>query len=152
MGANIRRERPIGVAVPFSREQVDLFLCEVGVDHSKGDAVESAIPYSKERILPGVWHGQDVVNVQMSPILVPDRLPFRRWRGLSWVTVCPLLPNELVMLLAPHHTRKCLSLNVPEIIGHRQWADSVVKIISLLPSPLNNVVELFLVKVGVILS
>lgn len=87
----------------------------------------------------------------MLPIVVPDSPSlFRRW-GLGGVAVGPLLPDELVVLLAPHHTRECLTLDVTEVVGHRQGADTVIEVISLLSSSLHDIVKHFFVEIRFLL-
>jgi 1,6-anhydro-N-acetylmuramate kinase len=72
-----------------------------------------------------------------------------RWRWwLAGVAGCPLVPDEEIVLLAPHHARKCLSLNVAEIVSHGQVADMLVEVVGYLSSPLNDVVELLHVELS----
>src|SRR5690349_19833584 len=87
----------------------------------------------------------------MFPRGVSNSLPASRRRRLVGITICPLIPNEKIVLLAPHHAGKSLPLNVSEIIGHGKRADVVVKVIGLLSLLLDHLVELFLVEVGVTL-
>lgn len=54
------------------------------------------------------------------------------------------------MLFAPHHARESLSLDVAEVIRHRQRADSVIEFISLLSALLNDVVEFLFIKVRLV--
>lgn len=83
----------------------------------------------------------------MFPCGITNPLAARRWRRLAGVAVCPLLPDEKVMLLAPHHAGEGLSLDVTKVVSHGQGADVVVKVVSLLLLALDDVVELFLVEV-----
>jgi len=78
--------------------------------------------------------------------LVANALPIGRRRGLAWIAICPLLPDEQIMLLAPHHSRKCLSLDIAEIVCHGQRADVIVEVIGFFSLLLNHVVEFLFVQ------
>jgi hypothetical protein len=82
------------------------------------------------------------------PGRIAKALPARRWWWLARVAGCPLVPDEEIVLLAPHHARKCLSLNVAEIVGHGQGANVVVEVVGFLSPSLYDVVELLLVEVS----
>ena len=58
--------------VPFAQQQNELFLCEIGVDDRERNTVERQVPRRVPRILPLVRHRNDVVVVEMRPILVPS--------------------------------------------------------------------------------
>lgn len=51
------------------------------------------------------------------------------------------------MLFAPHHARKGLSLNVAQVIRHRQGAYSVVKVVGFLFAALDNVIKFLFVEI-----
>lgn len=97
----IRRQLSVGMHVPLSGKQVELFLRKLRVHHGKRNTVERRIPCGKERILPGVGHGQDIIQVHMLPMRVSDVLAIRRWWRHIGVTIGPLIPDKVVMLLAP---------------------------------------------------
>lgn len=142
-----RRQLAIRMAVPLSGEQVDLLLCKIRVHHGKRDAVESTVPSSKERVFPRIRHGQDVINVQMFPLRVSDSFPARwRWR-LGRISIGPLIPNELIILLAPHHTRESLALNVTQVITHWEGADAVVKVVRFVSALLDGVIEFLFIEI-----
>jgi hypothetical protein len=142
-----RRKLAIRMAVPLASEEIELFLGEVRVDHGEGDAVKASVPRSKEGVLPRIRHRQDVIAMKVLPRSIADALPTRGWWRLARVTVRPLLPDEEIVLFAPHHACECLSLDIAEVISHRQGADVVVEVVGLLPLPLNDVVKLLLVEV-----
>jgi hypothetical protein len=58
----------------------------------------------------------------------------------------------MIVLLRPHHAGESLSLNVAQIIGHGKRTESVVELVCLLLAALNNIIELFLVKVAIVSS
>lgn len=142
-----RRKLAIRMAIPLAGEKIELLFGKVRIDHGEGDAVKASIPRSKEGVLPRIWHRQDVIAVKVLPRRVANALPTWGWWRLARVTVRPLLPDEEIVLLAPHHACECLSLDVTEVIGHRQRADVVVEVVGLLPLPLDDVVELLFVEV-----
>ena len=61
-----------------------------------------------------------------------------------------MVPNKVVMLLAPHHSGEGLSLDISEIIGHGKGAKSVVELVRLFPSSFNDIVKLLFIEVGVV--
>lgn len=84
----------------------------------------------------------------MLPLGVPDGFPIR-WRGrLAGITVGPLVPNELIVLLAPHHSSESLALDVSKILTHGQRADSIVEVIRFVFTPFNDLIEFFFVEIG----
>src|SRR5437667_7066927 len=96
-------ELPVRVHVPLAREQDELLLCEVRVDHGKRNAVEREIPRGKPRILPVVRHREDVVNVNMRPLAVAAALPAGGWGLSGRIAVEPRLDDIMVKLLGPEH-------------------------------------------------
>lgn len=54
------------------------------------------------------------------------------------------------MLLAPHHARERLTLNISQIINHGQRANSVIELIGLFSSLFNDVVKLLFVQVRLV--
>ena len=42
----------VWMEIPFSGENIELFLCEFRIDHGEGDTVEGSIPSGEERIFP----------------------------------------------------------------------------------------------------
>src|ERR1700751_4663544 len=72
---------PVGMHVPLAQKQDQLLFGKIRVDDRERNTVESQIPRRVPRIFPFVRHGDDVVVVEMSPILVSSVLPlFRRRR------------------------------------------------------------------------
>lgn len=68
------------------------------------------------------------------------------------VAICPLVPDELVVLLAPHHAREGLALDITKIIGHWQGADSIIKVICFLASLFDYLIENLFIEVLLVLS
>src|SRR5947209_164524 len=135
--------------VPFSCKKVKLLLGEVRVDHSKWNAMERGIPCSKERIFPRIRHRKDIVQIHVFPIGVANSFSsFWRW-WLARITISPLIPYEVVMLFRPQHAGQSLSLDVSEIVIHRQRAYSPKELVSLSPSLLDDIVQQFFVQIAV---
>jgi hypothetical protein len=85
------------------------------------------------------------------PLSVSDVLPLWRGRRLCGVAVGPLIPNEVIVLLRPHHARECLSLDVSQIFVNGKRADTVVEVVCFVFSPFYDVVELLLVQIRIVL-
>ena len=86
----------------------------------------------------------------MFPSRISNILPRGRGRWHGRITVRPVVPDEVIMLLCPHHTRESLSLNVAQIVSHGKGAESVVELVRLLLAALNNIIEVFFVEVAVV--
>ncbi len=86
--------------------------------------------------------------MHMLPVLITDAFPTRgRWYG-TLVSVSPLVPNEMVILLAPQHAGQGLSLDVSKVICHRKRADTLVELVSLKFPLFDYFVEVLLVKIA----
>src|SRR5262245_51261126 len=75
----------------------------------KGDTVEGEIPCGVPRVLPLVWHRDDVHVVQVAPVVVaatPTGVR-RGWTGR--VTVQPAQDVVVVELLGPEHPAERLA-------------------------------------------
>ena len=137
----------VGVHAPFAGEEIELLLCESRIDHCERDAVKGCVPGGEEGVLPGVRHGENIIQMHVLPLSVANGLPLgRRWRHAG-VAVRPLVPNEVVVLLAPHHASQCLALNVAQVVGHRHGVDLPVELVGLGETLVHDIIKLFLVKV-----
>src|SRR5271156_5190976 len=127
--------------VPLSCKKVKLLLGEVRVDHGKWYAMERGIPCCKEWIFPRIRHRKDVIQIHVFPIRVANSLSsLRRW-WLARITISPLIPYEVVMLFRPQHAGQSLSLDVSEIVIHRQRAYPPKELISLSLSLRDDIVQ-----------
>jgi len=61
-----------------------------------------------------------------------------------------VVPDEVIVLFCPHHTRESLSLDVAQIVGHGKGAESVIELVRFLLAALNNIIELFFIEVIVV--
>ena len=81
-GPFVGRQLAVGVHVPLTRHEHELFLGEVGIDERERNAVKREIPGRVPRIFPLVGHGDDVGVVEMAPLMVAPVEPFaRRFRS-----------------------------------------------------------------------
>ena len=64
-GPLVGGELAIRVHIPFAREQNELALCELGINHRQRDAMEGEIPRGVPRVFPFVGHGDDVRIVEV---------------------------------------------------------------------------------------
>jgi hypothetical protein len=56
----------------------------------------------------------------------------------------------VVVLLAPHHSRESLTLDISKIIGHWKRADSEVELVGFGAALLHDIIEQFFVKEAVV--
>ena len=63
--------------------------------------MERSVPSGEKRILPFVWHGEDIFTVQVSPVPITYIFALVRRRRLTWITLDPLFLNKVVKLLRP---------------------------------------------------
>lgn len=87
----------------------------------------------------------------MRPILVTHRHSCRRgWRH-AWIAIGPLIPDEMVVLLLPHHRRESLPLDVSEVVSHGHWADAPKELIRFTSSLFNDFIKQLLVQIALVL-
>src|SRR4051812_6825384 len=100
---------PAGMQEIFVQQQLDLILGEIHVDERYHCAMEGKIPGSKPWVLPGVGHGNDVIGVKMSPIMVaPGQPRSRRYRLIAFQ---PRGYVIVIKLLVPDHPGQRLAEN-----------------------------------------
>src|SRR5258707_13291375 len=88
----------IGVHVPFAQKEDELLLGKIGVDERERDAMKRQIPCGVPRILPFVRHGNNVVVVKMSPILVAAVPALVRRLGAGGIAFKPNAPALMIKL------------------------------------------------------
>ena len=84
--------------VPFAKQKNKLLFREIGIDESERNAMESEIPRGIPGIFPFVRHGDDVIVVEMRPILVAAFFALGRRRGTSRVSFQPGLDVVVLKL------------------------------------------------------
>jgi hypothetical protein len=65
----VRRNLTIGLHVPFSRQKVELLLCESWVHHSQRNTMKSGIPGREEWVFPLIGHRKNIFDMEMLPLL-----------------------------------------------------------------------------------
>ena len=86
-GKLIGRRLPAGVHVPLAMKQNQLLLGKFGVDLREQNHVEAQVPGRIPRVLPLIWHGDDVAIEQVRPIAIAPVPALSRGRGLRRVTL-----------------------------------------------------------------
>ena len=81
---------------------------EIGIDESERDAMECKIPRGIPGILPLVRHGDDVIVVEMRPILVAAFLAVGGWHWACRITFEPVCHSVVIELLGPKQA--CITL------------------------------------------
>ena len=119
----VGRDLPVGVHVPLAQEQDELRLGELGVDHRQRDAVERQVPGGVPRVLPLVGHRDDVVVVEVRPLVVAADLARRRRRRLGRIAVEPALDVVVIELLAPQQAGEGLAHDAARVVGERLRRD-----------------------------
>ncbi len=73
--------------------------------------MEGGIPSGKPRVLPFVWHGEDVARVQVFPVAVASLYATRRRRRKGRISLEPRGDLIVVKLLCPQQSRVSLPLD-----------------------------------------
>src|ERR1700688_2485696 len=137
----VGRQLAIGVHVPFAEEEDELILGEVGIDDGEGYAVKREIPGGVPGIFPLVGHGNDVVVIELGPILVSAVPALFRGRRLARITGKPSEDVVVVELLRPHHPRQGLTHYVASIFGNVLRHTRTVKIVAFFLAQVEKTVE-----------
>ena len=108
----VRGELPVGVHVPVVRQEQQLLLGKLGVDHGQGDAVEREVPRGEPGVLPLVGHREHVARVEVPPVGVAAARS-TGWRSrLGRIARQPAPDVEAEELLRPEHAGERLPLHV----------------------------------------
>ena len=62
-----------------------------------------------------------------------------------------LVPDEVIVLFAPHHPTQRLSLDISKVVSHRKRTDAPEKFVGLGPSLFDNVIEKLFVEIALVL-
>ena len=108
----IGRDLPIRMQVPLAQEQQHLLLGKARVSLCKRQHVKRRVPGREPRVLPLVWHGEDVAGEEMLPIPIPSLPTGRRRRRIGRITLQPILHDVLVKLLRPQQACMRLPLDL----------------------------------------
>ena len=134
----ISRKLPVGVHVPFARQQFKLALGEVGIEQHQRDAVTAQIPTGIPGIFPLVRHRNHVEVVQVLPLGVA---PIFAAFGRCWhprIALEPLRHIVIVKLLRPEHPGERLPLDGAHVGAERFALDGVVEFVRFIAAMLIN--------------
>ena len=107
---------PVGMHVPLAQHERELFLCEIGIDQCKRNAVKRQVPCGVPRVLPLVWHGDHIGVVEVPPIPVAPILAFGGWGRAARIALQPILDHIVIELLRPQHAGEALAHYVLGVI------------------------------------
>src|SRR5260370_14424593 len=87
----------------FPQHQIELVFCEIRIDCGERDGMERKVPGRIPRILPLVWHRNDMLVHHVEPFAVPRGACGRLHRILAMFRK-PFVQVEEEILLAPQHS------------------------------------------------
>ena len=121
---------PIGVGIEIAQHEQELLLGEIEIHQRQGDRVEGEVPGRIPGVLPFVRHRDDVGVEHVKPIHVPNAAPGGIEQRMTLVLLKPLIQIEIVVLLAPQHSRKRLMMYSTLVFAQRLWRDPCIELIS----------------------
>ena len=128
----VGRNLAVRVHVPFAQEKIELLFGEMRIDLREWDHVEREVPRRKPRILPLIWHRDDVAIEKVRPFFVPAVESLgRRWR-LRRITRQPFANHVVVELFAPKQTGITLTRDLFRLLVRFCRRDRIVKFVRFL--------------------
>ncbi len=116
------------VEVQAAQHQQQLLLGEIEVHQRQGNRVEGQVPGRIPRVLPLVRHGDHVGVEHVEPLGVAHVAAGGLEQRMTLVLAQPALQIEVVVLLAPQHSRQRLAMHPALVFGQRLWAQSARRI------------------------
>ena len=116
----VRGQLAVGVHVPLAQEEDQLLLGEGRVEVRERHHVKRQVPRGEPRVLPLVWHRQDVAGVKVAPVPVAGVSTACGRRGRRGIALEPGLHVVPVELLGPHEPGVPLPQHLR--LGRRQVA------------------------------
>ncbi len=101
--------------------------------------MEGEVPRREPRVLPLVWHGDDVFSVQVLPLVIAERRIGEQ--RVPAVFRQPDVPVELVVLLGPEHAGQRLAADHPLVAAEIDGQYVGVELVRLGPAGVHHVVE-----------
>src|SRR5580700_5836298 len=132
---------PIGMHIPFAEEKDELLLREIRVNEREGDAVKAQVPGRIPGILPFVRHGDDVVVIEVGPLLVAAFQAIRRRRRTGGIAFEPGTNVIVIKLLGPQQAAESLAHDVFRVARGFRGDARGVEFIGLLLAECKDVVE-----------
>ena len=114
---------PARVEIEIAQHQQKLLLGEIEIHQGQGDRVEGQVPGRIPRILPLVRHRDDVGVEHVEPFRVAHVLAGGFEQRMTLVLAQPFLQVEVVILLAPQHSRQRLAVHPALIFAQRLRRD-----------------------------
>ena len=131
----VGRELAVRVHVPFTREERELLLGEIGIDQRERDGVKCEIPCGIPGVLPLVGDGEDLAVVEVAPLVIPSPPPLVGRRREGDVAPKPAVHVEVVELLGPEETGHGLAIDRSLLPGELARHHRVVELVGLGDSP-----------------
>ncbi len=107
----VSRQLPVGMHIPFAKQEDELLFGEIGIHQREGHTVEGQIPGSVPGVFPFVGHGNDVVVVEVRPILIAAFPAVVRRLRPGGIAFEPGVHVIMVKLLGPKHAGERLAHN-----------------------------------------
>src|SRR5215217_8010965 len=104
----VRRERAIRMQEPFPQQHQQLIFRKRRIQMRPRNGVKREIPGGKPRILPRVWHGQDIEGIKVPPTGVASKSMSRRWWRLTRIPIQPAVHLLFVFLMIRRPPRSTL--------------------------------------------
>src|SRR5712672_3964319 len=137
----VRWQLPVRVHIPLAQQQNELFLRKIRIDQRDGNRMKRQIPRRIPRILPFVRHRNNVVVVQVRPIMVSPLQSLLRRRRSRRIAVQPGAHVIVIELLVPHHACKRLPHHPPGILRQFLGNTGNVELVSLFLSQRKQLVK-----------
>src|SRR5262245_52644992 len=92
--------------------------------------MESEIPGGIPRVLPLVGHGDHIAVEHVEPLRIAHVAANGLEQWMTLVLAQPALQVEVVVLLAPEHSRECLSVDASLIFVERFGRNTFIELVS----------------------
>ena len=128
----VGRDLAVGMHVPLAREQEELLLREVGIDHRERESSGTPCPTPRTTGTPTcrASTARRAADMCHHAWLRPLLARFRRRRS-GGIAVEPALDHVAVVLLAPQHAGERLALHVAHVVGNVERRDALVERVGL---------------------
>ena len=137
----VGRNLPVRVEVEAAQHQQQLLLGEIEIHQRQRDRVEGQVPGRIPRVLPLVRH-RDHVGVQhVEPLGVAHVAAGGLEQRMTLVLAQPALQVEVVVLLAPQHSRQRLAVHPALIFGQRLGRNPLVEFVGVGDAALEDLLE-----------
>ncbi len=136
----VRGHLAVRVLVGAAQHQTHLILGEVGVGNRERERVEGEVPRGVPRVLPLVWHRNDVLVEHVEPFRVA-RVPIAGVERVGAVFIQPVVAVEKEELLAPQHPGNGLAHHVGGVWTCGRRRDRLVELVGFTTPLIEECVE-----------